>query len=48
MGAVAESSAAMPAEGMPYTAAVDENTKCFTPLLFAASSSERVAAVLLQ
>ncbi len=38
---------ARPAAGMPYTAAVEENTKCFTPAWDAASSSERVAQVLL-
>jgi hypothetical protein len=32
---------------MPYTAAVEENTKCFTPAWAAASSNDRVAQVLL-
>ena len=41
IGWVGESSEARPEEGMPYTAAVEENTKCFTPAAEAASSSER-------
>jgi hypothetical protein len=48
MGCVGESSDALPSSGMPYTAAVDENTIFLTPCLAAASKSVRLDAVLLR
>jgi hypothetical protein len=47
IGAVGDSSETRPLPAMPYTAAVDENTKFLTPAADAASSSERVEQVLL-
>ena len=47
MGAVGVSSAATPEAGMPYTAAVEENTKCRTSASTQHSSSVRVEQVLL-
>jgi hypothetical protein len=47
IGAVGASSPIRPPPVTPYTAAVDEKTTCFTPACDAASSSERVAQVLL-
>ncbi len=47
MGAVGVDSAATPSAGMPYTAAVEENTKWRTLAATQHSSSERVEQVLL-
>ncbi len=47
MGAVGLVSAATPSGGVPYTAAVDEKTKCFTPASRQHCRSERVEQVLL-
>ena len=46
IGAVGVSSPASPDVGMPYTAAVDENTNSRTPAALQLASSERVAQVL--
>jgi hypothetical protein len=47
IGEVGVSSETTSTSGTPYTAAVEENTTCLTPACEAASSSERVAQVLL-
>ena len=47
MGAVGVLSAATPSAGVPYTAAVEENTKWRTLASTQHSSSVRVAQVLL-
>jgi hypothetical protein len=47
IGAVGVSSEASPSLGIPYTAAVEENTTCFTPARSACSSNVRLAQVLL-
>ena len=47
IGLVGVASEALPSGGMPYTAAVDENTMCLTPCLWAAANRVRLPAVLL-